>query len=141
MTFNIIDQINALDILRYNLLDHGEDNEKNAKKIDFLASNILNLISFGFDDLNFEFIVHHLSRLGMSVNLLYDDNGNWAIGSDGFQNISPDSEPTDTDMYFYIPKKSWQSSPSKALKYFLDDIKNEINDNDVNEAIKGFIDE
>lgn len=54
------------------------------KSVDILGEEILKLIREFHGDLEVDFVLETLSHLGWAPNLVYDDNGNWAISGDGF---------------------------------------------------------
>jgi hypothetical protein len=84
---------------------------------DLLGKTILNLLIENVNELDIDFIVEELTKLGQSPSILYDDNGHFAITSDGFQSIS--IEPADCDMYFHVAKQMWKSTIREALEYYL----------------------
>lgn len=110
-------EILILDKLRYELIDQEETLE-NDKKIDEYADKILALINEGKDQLEFEFIFEQLTRLGEAPCLLYDDNGHWAIISDGFCTVVLD-EPIDWEACFFIKKEDWCDNIRTALAKYL----------------------
>lgn len=91
------------------------------KEIDELSEHILEKIKSWRKLLPFEFIIEELTNLGWSPNLLYDDNGHFAIVSDGFQNISIEDGPIDNDMYFNVKKEYWKPTIREALNQYLDE--------------------
>lgn len=90
-------------------------------EIDKFQEEILELIKTNFDILEFDFVMEQLSRLGWCPNLLYDDNGHWAVSADGYQNAAWKDEPIDIETHFYIEAEDWKNSPKEALYKFLHD--------------------
>lgn len=120
------DEILLLSSDRYKLIDQlqqlGEDDplEKEINdKIDQLAKEIESLIKTNFEFISFELIMDELANLGQAPNLLYDDNGNWAVTSQGFQNVVYGDEPQDVETHFFVEAKFWKPTPREALKYYL----------------------
>ena len=87
--------------------------------IDNLTTQILDLIKPNIDKLDFDFIMEQLSHLGWCPNLLYDDNGHWAVSADGYQNVVSGDVPEDVETHFYIEAEDWKNSPKEALYKFL----------------------
>ena len=134
-------EIEATDVLRYNLIEHGPDTPENETKVDALAGRIEHLLSANFDNLPFEFILHQLSRLGMSINVLNDDNGHWAVTADGYQSVAYGDEPVDVDSHFWVGARHWKPTLREALKFFIEDVEDEdpsLNEKEVDEAMEGF---
>jgi len=96
-------------------IDHPELNDK----IDELGKEIEKYIKLYHEQLPFEFIVEELSKLGQCPNLLNDDNGHWAVTSDGFQNVVYGDEPSDIDTSFFVKAEEWKNTPREALLYYL----------------------
>ena len=133
-------EIEATDTLRYSLIENGAKGLENDKKIDSLSRRIEQLLKDNFDSLPFEFILNQLSRLGMAINVLNDDNGHWAVTADGCQSVTYGDDPVDVDTHFWVSARHWKPTLREALKFFLDDKEEEpLSDEDVDEAMKGFI--
>lgn len=88
------------------------------EEIDKLGDEILLLLKENQDDLPIDFIIESLTKLGDSPSILYDDNGFFAVVTDGFQSISEIS-PDDTEMSFYVEKANWKPTVREALKFYL----------------------
>jgi len=96
---------------------NGEDYTYNPGEIDVLGEKIFDLIRLNRNELSFEFIMEELSKLGDAPNLLYDDNGHWAVTCDGWQNVVAD-EPEDVETHFYVEAHLWKDTPREALKVY-----------------------
>lgn len=108
---------------RYQLINK-ENNEKATKeeiqKIDELGKEIFKYIKSYFDFLSVDFILEELSKIGMCPSLIYDDNGHWAIATDGFQNVASGDEPQDMEIIHYnIEAKYWKNTVREALLFFI----------------------
>jgi hypothetical protein len=93
--------------------------EYEPKEIDELAEEIERRIKEWRNLLSFEFIMEQLTMLGDAPNLLYDDNGHWAITGEGYQNVVT-GEPADLETHFMIEAKHWKNTIREALNDYLD---------------------
>ena len=91
-----------------------------SEEIDSLEKEIYKKIKEWKDFLSFEFIIDKLTKLGHAPNLLYDDNGNFAITGDGFQTV-PINGPCDMEMSFFIEKDKWSPTIREALNKYLNE--------------------
>jgi len=119
-------EIMQLDEERYYLLELVDNmdpsdsyREDAITQIDKLGSKIYNSIKQLVNELEFDFILEQLSRLGDCPCLLYDDNGRWAVVSDGYQNTVFGDEPQDVTTTFSINASEWKETPRKALIHYL----------------------
>ena len=69
-------------------------------------------------ELPLEFILEELTKLGLSPNLVYDDNGNFAITDDSMNEVH--FEPSDTNVFCFVKKECWKSTIRESLNYYLD---------------------
>lgn len=88
------------------------------KEIDELGDEILKYIKLWKRSLPFEFIFEELTKLGHAPSLLYDDDGRFAIVSDGYQTV-PIGEATDVEMGHLVKKERWKDSIWGALDDYL----------------------
>jgi len=70
-------------------------------------------------EINCEQAFESLAEIGYCPNLLNDDNGNWAVKFDGFQNVPMGDEPEDISTTFFIEAKDWKDSIYEALVWAL----------------------
>lgn len=123
------EEITSMSNFRYKLIEQlhqlGDSNEKEERdlnqKIDELSEEIQRYIKAYFESIPFEFIMEELSKLGQAPNLLYDDNGNWAVTSEGFQNVVSGDEPEDVETHFFLEANNWKSTPREALLHYLNE--------------------
>jgi len=124
----VIEEIKELGKKRNNLLDIREaswdetilDYTNNPEKeIDQLAEEIFAKIKENRNLLPFEFIMEELTMLGQAPNLLYDDNGHFALSGSCFQSIS--EEIDDVEMFLLVPKNNWKNTIREALNVYLDE--------------------
>lgn len=106
------------------------DKDDNDPKVDKLQAEILEIIEENFDDLPVVFIIEQYTKLGFSPSVLYDDNGYFCISDSGTQDIPIDFDSGEErqvqNMYFFVDdSNSWKSTIRKALKYWIDKMKEE----------------
>lgn len=120
-------RIENLSKKRYKFLDeyHASYDEEQEdytmdepKEIDQLADEILQMIKLYKWDLPVEFILEELTKLGWAPCLLYDDEGHWAVSSEGVQSVAM-GDPIDMSMSHFIEKEDWKPTIREALNYFL----------------------
>ena len=94
----------------------------NDSKIDSIAEEILHKINEYRNELSIDFIIEQLTKLGQAPNILYDDDGRFAVISDGFQSV-PNYEESEENMefQFVVEKKYWKSTIREALYFYLDE--------------------
>lgn len=105
---------------------------KEPKEIDGIRDEINNIIIKHKDILPVDFIIETLTHFGDSPNILYDDNGNFAVSADGYQTVASDGEPIDMDMTVIVTKHQWKKTIREALIHYLtaDDITENDNDSE-----------
>jgi hypothetical protein len=129
---NFQNEISSLNNFRYSIIRKRNsfyNEEKNdydypelaedEKKIDDIAAEIEKSIRDHFEFLPFDFIMEQLANLGHAPNLLYDDNGLWAVTSTGFQTVVCGDEAQDVETHFFVDMKYWKNTPKEALHYYL----------------------
>lgn len=106
----------------------------NFPEIDQLGDEIYSLIKQWKDKLQFEFIIEELTKLGAAPNLMYDDNGHFAISGDSFNNISDDI----IDMYMtvFLQKNMWKNTIREALDYYLNDKDEEFDTRTMEDGVR-----
>lgn len=87
--------------------------------IDILGDKIYHQLVVNCNILPVEFILETLTHLGSAPNLLYDDNGHFAVTCDGYQSVSSDSEAIDSSIGVHIESTQWKNSIRDAIVYFL----------------------
>jgi len=129
-----INKISSLNLVRDKILKNYEKNwdytetYNPPKEVDELGSEIRSIIIDEQDSLPVDFIIESLTKLGECPSILYDDDGHFAVGSNGYQSIPTDDDgevleiPTDdVSMGFYVEKEKWFPTIREALKFYLKD--------------------
>lgn len=102
----------------------GDYTIEEPKEIDELGDEIFKYIKLWKRSLPFEFIFEELTKLGHAPSLLYDDDGRFAIVSDGYQTV-PIGEATDVEMGHLVKKERWKDSIREALDDYLNNDEDE----------------
>jgi hypothetical protein len=92
------------------------------KEIDEFAKEIGESINKHKDDLPVDFILESLTMLGDAPQLVYDDNGHFAISGDGFSSVPmTDSGKFEESESFttIVEPEQWHNTIREALNYYL----------------------
>lgn len=97
--------------------------KEDDETVDRLASIIYEIISRDRDELTFEQIIETLTKLGDAPTVLYDDNGYFAIGMMGTQNM-PDKDKYETEETVFeggwlLKPGAWKRTMREALYFYL----------------------
>lgn len=92
---------------------------KEPKEIDNLGREIKKLIDTHVNTLPVDFIIESLTMLGDAPNVMYDDNGMFAVSGDGYQPVVSGNQRIEGGLTVHVEKKMWKSTIRKALKYYL----------------------
>lgn len=100
--------------------DNHPDYEMYDKKLDDNAEEIENYVKLNFDEIAVDDIIEACTHLGEAPNLIYDDNGNFCIAYDGFQDVSYDEKEYPKNFAFFIDdNKRWKTTIREALRYYI----------------------
>jgi hypothetical protein len=89
------------------------------KEIDVLGKEIKALIKTFIDILPIDFAIESLTMLGDAPNVIYDDNGLFAVTADGFQKVVVGNQKLDGAFTVLVEKKMWKKTIREALKFYL----------------------
>lgn len=122
------EEILGLNIKRKIYIDKYEDSWdeellmyaiQEPKEIDECSEQIFEKLKKGKEVLDVDFIIEILTHLGDAPNILYDDNGNFAVENSGYQTVSVD-EKNNMSMTFFVESKKWKSTIRSAIIYYLE---------------------
>lgn len=104
-----------------------EDKEDYAiewpEQIDILAKEISDAISAGRDSLDCDFILESYTMLGLAPQLIYDDNGHWAVTDDGYSSVpmTEDGKFDGPESFVAIAHpEQWKDTIREALYHYID---------------------
>lgn len=89
-----------------------------SKAADQISDEIRNYLIIYFNDYPTEFILETLTHLGGAPNLVYDDNGKFAVADTCFATLATD-EPKDVKMIITVEHDYWHKTIREAIKYYL----------------------
>ena len=93
-----------------------------APEIDILSDEIIYKINEYRNNLSVDFIIEQLTKLGQAPNILYDDDGRFAVIGAGFQSVQNYEESEENmEFQFVVEKKLWKSTIREALYFYLDE--------------------
>ena len=96
--------------------------ENEPEEIDNLADKIWDLLKENCKTIPIDFILETMTSLGGAPCLLYDDNGNFAVSSDGIQSIPESLDDTDDiSITHFVEKKFWKPTVREAVCFYLDE--------------------
>jgi len=73
----------------------------------------------GSDTLPVDLLITADTHLGGAPQLVYDDNGRFAVTSDGYAPLVMDDERIEGSMTAFVEKEMWFSEIRDALKFYL----------------------
>ncbi len=92
--------------------EHGEYALPEPKEIDELGIEIKADLKTHFADLPVDFIIESLTMLGEAPNVMYDDNGMFAVSGDGMQPIVYGHQLIEGSLTVLVTKKNVERNNS-----------------------------
>ena len=108
-------EITALVKERYNLLNTDEKNSR----VDEIQKQITEVFIKKFKDYEVDFILETLTMFGYAPNVIYDDNGLFAVSSDGYQPVVTGRKKIQGSMTVFVERNQWKKTIRLALKHYL----------------------
>jgi len=121
-----MNQKNKLQIKKINsLLDHRDillsqlsEGEHTSDNIEHIQTYIIDNIMKHYNKFDIDFILETLTRFGQAPSLVYDDNGLFAVSSDGMQPVVMGDERAEY-INVCVEYDSWKPTIREALWYYL----------------------
>lgn len=110
-------EITALVKERDNLL---KTDKKNVR-VDEIQKHITDVFRKKFNDYEVDFILETLTMFGQAPNVVYDDNGLFAVTSAGYQPVVTGRQKIEGAITVFVEKKQWKKTIRLALKHYLSD--------------------
>jgi hypothetical protein len=89
------------------------------KKADEIEKEIKKDLMSGFDNYRVDFILETLTMFGEAPNVVYDDNGLFAVSSMGYQPVVCGKQRIEGLVSVYVKKNQWEKTIRLALKKYL----------------------
>lgn len=90
-----------------------------GKQVEEYTKKVQALLRRNFDHLSVDFIVESLTHLGDAPNIVYDDNGLFAVSGDGYQPVVTGRQKIDGVISVAVEKPWWQKTIRLALTHYL----------------------
>lgn len=81
-------------------------------------------------ELTVESVLEGMTSIGSAPSLLYDDNGNFAMGEDGMQNVTAlevkekgDRDSLDFQGVWFLKKRDWKPTIREAIERYFEKMK------------------
>ena len=100
----------------------GEYTIEEPDEINDLAEDIRKALQEGVEELECDFILESLTMLGDAPQLVYDDNGHWAVTGDGYSAVpTTDSGKFDGGESFttFVEPGDWKDTIREAIKKYV----------------------
>jgi hypothetical protein len=93
--------------------------DKEDYRIDEIQEEIITAFKKNFKQYDVDFMIETLTKFGQAPNLMYDDNGLFAISSDGYQPVVFGKNKIAGTITVFVGKKQWKKTIRGALKHYL----------------------
>lgn len=98
-----------------NLLKTDFKNER----IDEIEREIIYQIKSNYNLYSVDFIIETLTKFGQAPNIVYDDNGMFAVSGNGYQPVVIGDELIEGIVSVFVEKEQWFDTIRKALWHYL----------------------
>jgi hypothetical protein len=91
----------------------------NSKEADRIESDITRQLKEQFNNYPCDFILETLTHFGQAPNVVYDDNGLFAVSSLGYQPVVAGRQKIEGSLSVFVKKSMWKKTIRDALWYYL----------------------
>jgi hypothetical protein len=96
------------------------DKDYNDSKADLIQQHITASFKKYFKGYPCDFIIETLTEFGQAPNIIYDDNGLFAMSADGYQPVVTGDEKLEGELMVFVMKKDmWKPTIREALWHYL----------------------
>lgn len=88
-----------------------------------IKTKIITSIRKNFDEYEVDFIIETWTRFGSAPNIMYDDNGLFAVAEDGFQPVVSGNEKIEGSLTVFVKKEQWKKTIREALAHYIKPLK------------------
>lgn len=96
-----------------------DKSRKDDNRIDKIQKDIITAIKKNFNKYEVDFILETLTKFGDAPNLIYDDNGMFAVSGDGYQPVVFGNQKIEGSMTVFVKKDQWKKTIREALKHYI----------------------
>lgn len=93
--------------------------DEGDERVDAIQTDIVGEFRKRFNDYEVDFILESLTRFGQAPNVIYDDNGLFAVSSAGYQPFVSGRQKIEGAITVFVEKKQWKKTIRLALKNYL----------------------
>ncbi len=93
--------------------------DENHPDVDLISAKIIAEFKKNFNKYEVDFIVETLTMFGQAPNIIYDDNGYFAVSGDGYQPVVYGRKKIEGSVQVFVEKKQWKKTIRLALKHYL----------------------
>jgi len=97
----------------------SDDEITDEKKVDEYAVKINEHLKQYIDELDPDFVLDSVTHLGCWPQLIYDDDGHWAVSEEGISNVIDTTKETYQQTTTVSDNKSWKDNIRDAVKYYI----------------------
>jgi len=97
--------------------------DKENPNVDIIEKEITEELRKNFKNYEVDFILETLTMFGQAPNVIYDDNGNFAVSASGYQPVVAGSQKIEGMVSVFVEKKQWKKTIRLALKHYLNSLK------------------
>lgn len=94
-------------------------NEDDIESADKIEESITKSIMTYYPLYSIDFIIETLTKFGQAPNLVYDDNGLFAVSGTGLQPVVYDDQKLDGSITVIVESEMWFPTIRKALYHYL----------------------
>lgn len=93
--------------------------DNKSPHVDEIAKQVKDVFIKKFNSYEVDFIIETLTMFGEAPNLMYDDNGYFAVSGNGYQPVVYGKQKIEGLLSVYVEKQQWKKTIRLALKHYL----------------------
>jgi hypothetical protein len=106
-------------ILLINIRKKLLDKDSLNKRIDEISEQVIQLFKDNFNDYEVDFMLETLTMFGQAPNVVYDDNGLFAISGDAYHPVVYGEHKLNGSISVLVKRNQWKKTIRLALKHYL----------------------
>jgi hypothetical protein len=97
----------------------NQEDKKFHARLRLFNNQVYGYMDKHFAQLPVDFILEIFTHLGGAPNLVYDDNGLFAVSGNGYQPVVTGKDKIDGTIHTFVEKRMWKPTIRKAVRYYL----------------------